>query len=61
MNNEGPTTPAPSFENLGGLHKACKVLDKTKLSNQRDQEDRAMQDIQVVPSIGSEGRKLIWF
>nr|XP_051215097.1 formin-like protein 5 isoform X2 [Lolium perenne] len=58
MNNKGPTAPVPSLENHGGLQKACKVLEKSKLSNESDQEDHAVQDIQVVAaSIGSEGRK----
>uniref|UniRef100_A0A453B634 C2 tensin-type domain-containing protein n=1 Tax=Aegilops tauschii subsp. strangulata TaxID=200361 RepID=A0A453B634_AEGTS len=57
MNDNGPA-PAPTLENPGGLQQACKVLEKSKLSNISDQEDNAVQDIQVVAaSIDSEGRK----
>ncbi|KAG8079890.1 hypothetical protein GUJ93_ZPchr0007g5376 [Zizania palustris] len=58
MSEKSVRAPTPSLENTDGLQQACENQVKFKLINRNDQDDNAVQDIQVVAaSVDSEGHK----
>uniref|UniRef100_A0A0E0AM74 C2 tensin-type domain-containing protein n=1 Tax=Oryza glumipatula TaxID=40148 RepID=A0A0E0AM74_9ORYZ len=58
MSDRPVSAPAEILGNPGGLQQACENQEMPKLSNRSDQDDNAVQDIQVVAaSVDSEGHK----
>ncbi|KAG8099466.1 hypothetical protein GUJ93_ZPchr0013g35419 [Zizania palustris] len=56
--DKSASSPAPSVGNTDGLQQPCENQEKSKLINRNDQDDNAVQDIQVVAaSVDPEGHK----